>query len=62
MYIVAVLQLNIKKKSANDLLFQAELKGVSSSISGWIFGVYSLTQFLVSPIVGKIVSTYQYCL
>ena len=39
-------------------LFQASSKGVSSTITGWIFGIFALVQFVTSPIFGKFVSQY----
>lgn len=35
---------------------QAERKGVSNTVSGWIFGCFALVQFITSPIVGYLVS------
>ena len=37
------------------ILFQAESKGVSLVIQGWIFGVFALAQCLFSPLFGKLV-------
>lgn len=34
---------------------EADDKGVNNSISGWIFGVFALTQFITSPIFGKLI-------
>ncbi|XP_064597183.1 MFS-type transporter SLC18B1-like [Liolophura sinensis] len=36
---------------------EAHNKNISDSISGWIFGVYSLTQFVFAPICGKLLPT-----
>ncbi len=33
---------------------EATAKGVSYSIQGWIFGSFALTQFLASPLIGKV--------
>lgn len=34
---------------------EANNKGVSNFVSGWIFGVFALTQFISSPIFGKLI-------
>ncbi|XP_052085589.1 MFS-type transporter SLC18B1-like isoform X2 [Mytilus californianus] len=33
---------------------EAASKNVSNSVSGWIFGIFALTQFLISPVSGKL--------
>lgn len=33
---------------------EAASKNVSDSVSGWIFGIFALTQFLISPVSGKL--------
>ncbi|XP_063418170.1 MFS-type transporter SLC18B1-like [Mytilus trossulus] len=33
---------------------EAATKNVSDSVSGWIFGIFALTQFLISPVSGKL--------
>lgn len=37
--------------------FQALNKGVSDTLSGWIFGISPFVIFLISPFIGKLVST-----
>ena len=39
-----------------DYLNQAEQRGMSDTVVGWVFGVYALVQFLTSPLFGKMVS------
>ncbi|XP_052764721.1 MFS-type transporter SLC18B1-like [Mya arenaria] len=33
---------------------EADKKGVSTTVSGWIFGIYALVQFLTSPFFGRL--------
>ena len=43
---------------------QADAKGLSKTISGWVFGSFALTQFIFSPIFGKMViniTCYTFC-
>lgn len=35
---------------------EATERGMSETVSGLVFGIYGLTMFLTSPVVGKIVS------
>jgi len=37
---------------------EASDKGVSSTLSGWIFAVFSLVQFAVSPLYGRLIPRY----
>lgn len=43
-------------KTLINIIFQAENKGVNSTISGWIFGAFALVQFIASPFFGRLVS------
>ena len=38
------------------IYLQALSKGISDTLSGWIFGTQPFVQFLISPIFGKLVS------
>ena len=42
------------------LYMQASEKDVNETISGWVFGVFALVQFLTSPIFGRLVSMFSY--
>lgn len=37
---------------------EAEIKGLSDTLSGFIFSFYALVMFLTSPIFGKIVTKF----
>ena len=55
------------KKCVNCILkttyiFQAATKNVSDAISGWIFGAFAFTQFLISPVFGRLVGSFKYTL
>ena len=39
---------------------KAEEKHMSQSVSGWVFGIFALVQFLFAPIAGKLVSILVY--
>jgi hypothetical protein len=41
-------------------IFQAATKNVSDAISGWIFGAFAFTQFLISPVFGRLVGSFKY--
>ena len=43
--------------TSGHIFLQAESKGVSLVIQGWIFGVFALAQCLVSPLFGKLVKS-----
>ena len=42
--------------TSQTLLLQALKKGISDTLSGWIFGTQPFVQFLISPMFGKLVS------